>query len=183
LYLYFNNYITCLIQFRFFMIFQAKFFKQISLMISLVLLCSCFSIAQVAICGSGNTASGPGGTICYSVGQPYIINASGSTGHSNGGIQQAFFVYTIGIPEHNSLGFEVSVFPNPATTTATIILKDFKSGSWEYILTRTNGLQVDHQIIEGNQKEISFQDLSAGVYILDVHFNGNPVESFKIVKQ
>jgi hypothetical protein len=69
--------------------------------------------------------------------------------------------------ENNGLS-QISIAPNPATSTLTLNLKDSYLG--EVNIVDLYGRIVQTNIIQGQNAKIDISNLSSGIYILKLHF-------------
>jgi hypothetical protein len=87
----------------------------------------------------------------------------------------------------NRLPFKVSIFPNPANSTAVIKMEGRINGNLSWRLVNMNGSVVmnrNYGVINrtGFNQEINVQKLAKGIYFLTVN-NANKAETYKIVVQ
>ena len=73
---------------------------------------------------AGGDASGSGGSISYSIGQVDYIQATGSGGTANQGVQQPIEIYVLGNDEFSNIELSAVIFPNPTSNYVTLSIND-----------------------------------------------------------
>jgi hypothetical protein len=140
-------------------------------------------LAQEVISTAGNTASGSGGSVSYTVGQVFYTTNSGTSGSVSQGVQQPFEISVITFKE-NAKGISLSylVFPNP--TTDYLILKIEGEIQTQCIasLYDINGKLIENKKVNGNLTNIATSNLVPATYFLKLTNNGMEIKSFKIIK-
>jgi len=141
----------------------------------------CFSsFAQQNTTASGGNASGATGSVSYSVGQVDYINATGTTGNSNQGVQQVYKIEDVtGINELSSL--VTALFPNP---TNGIIDLEIKNTDMEmsYELVDLSGRTIASNQILATQTTIDLSSYAGGEYLLNISSKNQLIKTLKIVK-
>jgi len=162
-------------------------YRQASLAIGLFafLLGSASIQAQTAVSASGGNATGTGGSVAYTIGQVTYTNFEGESGSINLGVQQPNLFLTVGTQELD-ITISASVFPNPASTSASLKLEGESASSIEDDLTLNlydlNGKLVMQQAIKTVITTIPMDQLTNGVYVLQVTRKNIEIKSFKIFK-
>ena len=82
--------------------------------------------AQTSANTAGGDATGPGGSVAYSVGQPFYITYTGANGTVAQGVQQTYQIFSLGINQ-SELNISLAVFPNPTYDNLNIEIKDFNN--------------------------------------------------------
>ncbi len=140
-------------------------------------------LSQSNITASGGDGSGSGGTISYSVGQIDYIEAVGSGGSANLGVQQPYEIFVLGTDEFPNIVVEISTFPNPTTSNITIQLDSQNFEEPNYRLFDLYGRLLDSQSIKQDFTMVSMEHLSTAVYYLHICDKNNSLKSFKIIKK
>jgi hypothetical protein len=140
--------------------------------------------AQTSITASGGNANGGGGTVSYTVGQiVYTTNTSTSSGSVSQGVQQPYEISVIsGIEKAKDISLVCSVYPNPTTDYLTFKALNYDKNNLSFWLYGVNGNLILNKRIEGNETQVSMQNLPSGTYIFKVLDNGMEVKTFKIIK-
>ena len=82
--------------------------------------------AQSSANTAGGDATGAGGSVAYSVGQPFYITYTGANGTVAQGVQQTYQIFSLGINQ-SELNISLAVFPNPTYDNLNIEIKDFNN--------------------------------------------------------
>ena len=143
------------------------------------------SIAQQGIHTTGGNASGPGGSVSYSVGQVFYSSQSSS---SSGGslVQGVQHPYELTVTELKSLHpFQIfcEAFPNPTTRELNLRIRGEhpEDGSWKLIDGK--GVALLSGKISALETLISMAAVPMAVYSLQVSIGKKEIKVFKIVKQ
>jgi hypothetical protein len=136
--------------------------------------------AQEIPVSAGGNASGPGGSVSYSVGQVVYSTIAGLSGSVAQGVQQAYEISVINSDPEISLA--ISVFPNPTTDFVTLKIGNFNSNILAYQLFDLNGNIIQSSKIYGPETSITMNYLLASSYLLRVTQNDKEVIVFKIIK-
>jgi hypothetical protein len=158
---------------------ESKFF----LSLTVCLLGVNTALSQESVNASGGDATGVGGTVSYSVGQVVYTSNTASTGDVTQGVQHAYEVFSLDVPEAVS-NLSLTIFPNPTTSILNLKVGDYNGQKWTYRLYDIQGRQLSSGQIAHEQTEIDVQNLSVDTYFLDVlNTENQQVKSFKIVKK
>lgn len=147
---------------------------------------ACFSLyasqAQQSVHNSGGNATGAGGNVSYSVGQTVYTTATGTTGSTAAGVQQAYEVL-LGAAL-TQINLEFTVFPNPTTSFLNLSFGDYDITGVSYALFDSNGKQIiATTAIQNTETTIDVTQLNTAVYVLQVLKDNKPVKIYKIVKK
>ena len=86
----------------------------------------------------------------------------------------------------NGRAFDISVYPNPVTTTATLNIDMPEAAKTNIILVDANGKEVQHALLNAakglNIYSLNMEKLAAGTYVIRV-INGNESLSLPVVKK
>lgn len=152
-----------------------------------VLLCSIFfalfsASAQQAAVASGGDATGSNGSSSYSIGQVAYINAIGTNGSINQGVQQPFEIFTLGDDEFPEIQLMMSVYPNPTASFVTLTLQNYSLENVRFELFDLNGRLIQSQSITTSDTQIAMEHLASAVYLLNVMEQNKVLKTFKIIK-
>lgn len=150
------------------------------------LLCGAFTLALTPLMAQQNTvatggdASGSNGSVSYSVGQIDYSSPSGTNGSTNEGVQQPFEFYDpdAGIPFES---VNVLLYPNPTNDAVILQMNTFSQGT-KYILSDAKGKIIQNGIVEFEETHLDMQNLSTGVYQLQIQNTTEIISTIKIVK-
>jgi Secretion system C-terminal sorting domain len=157
-----------------------------------LLLCSIFLAglglsgltAQEVIPATGGNASGSGGSVSYSVGQIFYTTNTGTNGTATQGVQQAYEISVItALEEAKNISLGLLVYPNPATDFIRLKIENHEVENLKYQLFDINGSLLQNNKIEGQETNISMQNLSPSTYFLKVTANNIELKTFKIIKK
>ena len=141
---------------------------------------------QSSILSSGGNASGPGGTVSFSIGQVVYTTASGTGGSLQQGVQQAFDISTSTGHEFSGISLLVKVYPNPTTSHVYLKIEDNGESIIQdliYQLTDLNGREIYYEKITASETRLSMENLASSIYFLNVSNENNIIKSFKIIKK
>lgn len=136
---------------------------------------------QNSLSSTGNQATGASGKVSYTVGQPFVLEMTGSNGSSINGMQQPFSIYTLGIDKGISV-VEVTVSPNPVKKILKISLGDNIKGIPEFELYDIQGKLIQKGLINEKTTLLDMEGFTASSFILKIWNKKKLLNSFKIVK-
>ena len=137
--------------------------------------------AQTSNNAAGGDASGAGGSVAYSVGQPFYITNSGANGSVAQGVQQTYQIFSLGINQ-SELNISLAVFPNPTYDNLTIEVKEFNNENLSYELFDIQAKLLASGLITSKQTQISLITLPPSAYFMHISQKNKKIQSFKIIK-
>lgn len=141
------------------------------------------SRAQEMIPAAGGEASGSGGSLSFSAGQPFYSFHAGNDGSLTEGLQQSYVIQLItSIEEAFPPGLLYEVYPNPSAGLLILRIEDPATENLRYQLHNLNGQLLEENKILAVETPISLTDLSRAVYLLKVMEGQEVVRTFKIIK-
>jgi hypothetical protein len=150
--------------------------------ITATFLCLGVAYAQESVNSSGGNASGSGGSVAYSIGQVVYTTNSSSSGSSAQGVQHAYEIFTVGIPEV-VFNFSITAFPNPTVDQITLQLSETIQEPLSYQLFDMQGRMLTQSIISEQHTVIDMKSLAKASYFIHVvNHENKKVQTFKIVK-
>lgn len=139
--------------------------------------------AQESTNTAGGDASGSGGSVSYSLGQPVYQTHTGTTGSVAEGVQQAFEISVVtAVEEAKTINLLVTAYPNPTTDYLTLEVKNFKLSDLTFQLYDMNGKLLQNEKITETQTSISMGQLVPATYFVKVIQDTRDVKTFKIIK-
>ncbi|MGQ7947210.1 T9SS type A sorting domain-containing protein [Flavobacterium sp. WC2509] len=134
---------------------------------------------------SGNDASGSSGTVSYSIGQVFYTYIGASVYNVAQGIQQEENKVNLGTTEDVKPKIDISVYPNPTTDFVNINIEGYVFGDemGTYQLYDFQGRLLKQNTIGENETQVSLNNLSSSIYILQVNINNKFLKTFKIIKK
>jgi hypothetical protein len=88
---------------------------------------------------------------------------------------------TVGLPTQISSNWNVTVWPNPASTHVELTFNSQKMSPQTINIYNQWGIQIKQVVSSGDQTDIDIQDLKAGVYHLEIKA-GQTSKMVKLVK-
>ncbi len=152
-----------------------------------LLLCSIYLVlfsasAQQATVATGGVATGSNGSSSYSIGQVAYLNATGTNGSINQGVQQPFEIFTLGDDEFPEIQLMMSVYPNPTVSFVTLTFQNHSLDKIHFDLFDLNGRLIQSQSITTSETQIAMEHLASAVYLLNVMEENRILKTFKIIK-
>lgn len=142
-----------------------------------------FLLAQQAVLNSGGNALSSSGSVSFSLGQLVVQTAEGISGSVSAGVQQAFEFQTLSLDEFPGLKLQLKLYPNPVKEFIFISFPGNERTGFEvYELYDLSGRRIRSGTISGNETQVSFQDLPATVYLLNIIREKNVLKTFKVIK-
>ncbi len=139
--------------------------------------------AQQGAIAAGGDASGPGGTVSFSIGQACYTSASGSANSLNEGIQQPYEISVTGIDENaEAIILTAIVYPSPATDKFTLKIKTPDLQNLSYGLYDATGRLISQSKIESEETMIEASQLAVAHYFLTVFDTNRIIKTFQIIK-
>ena len=138
--------------------------------------------AQEALPASGNTASGSGGSVSYSVGLPVYSFHTGAGGSVAEGVQQPFEIFVItGIDDARNIALSCSVYPNPTSDFLMLKVDQLELEDLHLQLYDLKGTLLEEKSITGSETSVPMHHLASSMYFLKVLHNQETIKTFKII--
>ena len=128
----------------------------------------------------GGNVSNSSGSVSYTLGQVFFINAESDDGAINQGIQQPFTSEIITGIELKEI--ELQLYPNPTKETAILKIDREYIGLLNYTLFDETGRLIHTDKLNSSENPITLSELANGIYILNVQNSFQTVKSFRIIK-
>lgn len=138
--------------------------------------------AQSNIVASGSDASGTGGSVSYSAGQPDYTSKTGTGGVITEGIQQPFEITVVSGINENRVDLNARVFPNPTSDFVELHINEGISASITYELIDLNGKIIEKNHTNAPVTKVDMTSLSPGTYFLKVYSDYKTIKTFQIIK-
>lgn len=152
-----------------------------SFLIFLLLLQSTFLFSQSTTLSAGGDITESDGSLSYSIGQVFYGTITHSDGMVQQGIQQPYEIYILS-NENQVLAAEINVYPNPATDYLRLNIENYQGQSYQYKLYNAAGSMIEGNVIKNSTTRINFSDLISGTYLLQIIYQQDQVQTFKIIK-
>ena len=141
-------------------------------------------MGQSSPVATGGTASGIGGTVTYSVGQPaekYIDSGNFSIAE---GVQQPYEISIVGITSFDNILLQAIVFPNPTRYSVQVSLINYTipANGLKAMLFDANGKKLKSLVVHDLNTTIDMETLPISTYYLKVYDEKSILKTFKIVK-
>lgn len=141
------------------------------------------TLAQQNIPATGESATGSGGSVSFTVGQLVWNMFPGSNGTILEGVQQPFEISVVTAIENTEyISLVCTAYPNPTRGQLKLIveLEDYKS--FRYHLYDINGKVLQDKPILNENTEIPMDNLFSSLYLLKVFKGKVEIKVFKIIK-
>lgn len=76
----------------------------------------------------------------------------------------------------------IEVYPNPFSELINIKVQDESDSELEYVLFHENGKEIKRSNLEKTQQELSFMDITPGVYFMHIMKNRIIIKIYKLIK-
>ena len=139
------------------------------------------SEAQSSINSAGGDASGPAGSVAFSIGQVATDFESTSAGTMAEGVQHPFDAFMTSIPTMDS-GAVFSLYPNPVAGDLIVTTEHMLNGSYTYRIIDVQGKAGATGILKASSTVIKTADLDEGTYFLDVRSDSGYRLTMKFIK-
>lgn len=139
-------------------------------------------IAQSVLPASVGSASGTGGTACYTVGQMVTITNTGLSGSVTQGVQQPYEVIIISGLDETSINLICATYPNPTKDYLSLKIESQQQNHLIATMYDLNGKALIVKAITELETKFTMTSLNSGVYFLKISDNKKEIKSFKIIK-
>jgi len=147
----------------------------------LLLLISLTAWAQESLVPAAGEISGTEGTISYSIGQVFYIEASSSEGSVSTGVQQSYEMFVLGV-DNPEYAMSLSAYPNPTRDKLTLQMEDYNNEKLSYQLYHMSGRLLKSGEVREFNTSINLSDQNLGIYLLKVISGQQEIQTFKIIK-
>jgi hypothetical protein len=138
--------------------------------------------AQQVISSGGASAVGTGVQLSWTIGEPVIATFTGTSAILTQGFHQSKLTVTA-IDPTLFPGLEVSVYPNPVSTSLRLHISGDRLQNLTYILYNIEGKAVLNKEIVSSPELIQMELFSSGTYLLKVLRDNAPLKTFKVIKE
>lgn len=140
--------------------------------------------AQSAVLSSGGNIQTSAGNVSFSVGQLLVQTVQNSSGSVSFGVQQPFEFHTLSLEDFSGIALKIKTYPNPTSDFVFLFLpSQEQTGNETYELYDLSGRKLRSGTLSGDETSVSFQNLPASIYLLNVNREGNTIKAFKIIKR
>ena len=139
--------------------------------------------AQKAVLTAGSDATGTGGSISYSIGQPIYKSALGPSAYTSEGVQQPYEISTLTGAELTGIDLSMGVYPNPTTDRLALKIDGTDLNGFGYHLSDFTGKSIEAGLVLSAETVISMKGMPSACYFLTVTHNQEFIKTFKIIKQ
>jgi hypothetical protein len=156
--------------------------------ILIVLLFNCLPLsvmlAQEALPASGNNSTGTGGSVSYSIGQPFFTTSSSALGSTAAGVEQPYEISLLsGGKNAENVALMVSTYPNPTAGSLIVKINGLKINKLSYTLYDVNGRIISKQTIRSSETVLQLDPLPPATYVLSIVQGKKDVKTVKIIKK
>ncbi len=146
-----------------------------------LLLAALHTRAQHAAATSGGDATGTGGTVNWTLGQPAYEPTTAPGGSVYCGVQQPYEWLVTATPGHSAP--TVALWPNPAAEGITLQWTSATQGPARYTVHAADGALVGEGRFEGSTAHLALGHLSAGTYTVQVFQSEERTTTLTVIKQ
>jgi hypothetical protein len=137
---------------------------------------------QQVISSAGGSATGTGIQLSWTVGEPVIETFTGSSAILTQGFHQSKLTITAIDPAVYT-DLELSVFPNPVSTSLQLQIKGDLLQKLSYQLYNMEGKTIFSKKVDASPEMINMELYTSGTYLLKIVRDEQfPVKIFKIIK-
>ncbi len=154
--------------------------------------------AQADLTVTGANATGPNGSVSYSIGQIVYTPLTGLNGSIAQGVQQPYEI-SVATPlfgkslvedeseeapleEMIQIDLILSVYPNPTSNVLNLKVENYDLRNVSCLLYDMNSKLLDEKKVTDNLTGIDMNNFSTGNYFLKVIDNNLELKTFKIIK-
>ncbi len=136
-----------------------------------------------SINGGGGDATGAGGTVSYSAGQAFYMDATGSSGSISPGVQQPYEISVVtAIEDTEDISLAIEAFPNPTNSFLLLRISGNRTEPLSYQLYDLFGKLLLSERIVDLATPIDMSGLAKATYLLRVISANREFKTFKIIK-
>ena len=141
--------------------------------------------AQETVTAAGGEATGTGGSVSYTIGQPFYKTYNGTNGNSVAeGVQQPYEISVITeTPEAADINLSVSAYPNPANKYIVVETKNFGTTDLNISVYDVSGKILQTAKVSGDKTRIEMTNRTSGTYFIRISNNGKEIKVFKVIKK
>ncbi len=141
--------------------------------------------AQETVTAAGGEATGTGGSVSYTIGQPFYKIHNGTNGNSAAeGVQQPYEISIVTeTPETADINLSVSAYPNPVSDYIVVETKDFGTTGLNISVYDVTGKILQTAKVSGNKTRIEMTNRTSGTYFIRISNNGKEIKVFKVIKK
>lgn len=143
------------------------------------------SSAQQTLNVSGGDYTNTNGSVSFTIGQIDYKTHYSTGGTISEGVQQAYEIFEVSIPDYEGVAMECSVYPNPTEDLLQLKIINYEwkeTSDYKWSVLDMSGKLIQQHKIVSDHTEISMKNLSKGVYFLNVSKDNTLVKAFKIIK-
>lgn len=152
-----------------------------TLLPAVLLCCVLPAYAQQSATTSGGDATGTGGTVSWTLGQPAYEPTTTSTGSVYRGVQQPYEWLVTAAPGHTAP--TVALWPNPTADGITLQWSDAAHGPARYTIHAANGALVAEGRFADHTANLTLGHLSTGTYTVQVYQAEQHTTTLTVIKQ
>lgn len=148
----------------------------------IILISACLTFAQEVVSTAGESKTNSGHEVSWTIGEPVINTLSTGNVILTQGFHQTKLTITA-INEIADLKNQISVFPNPTHQFAVITFYEIPEKN-TYKIYDLSGKIIESKKIKSTETKIDLTQFAQGTYLLTIiRTNGDPIQTFKIIKQ
>jgi hypothetical protein len=149
--------------------------KKVNAIFIMVIVFGMNVMAQTATVAANGNATGPGGSMSYSILQVDYFKAAGLSNP----IQSAFEISTVTGIEVSNINLDIKVYPNPVTDYVILTMDNTKGMQYK-VFDVIGNLLYNKQVTE-NITNINMH-VPSGIYFISISNGNTDIKTFKVVK-
>ena len=139
--------------------------------------------AQQTSQSAWNNATGPGGSLSFSVGQVLYTTNTGTTGSMAQGVQQPYEISTLGTDNFLEMTLKFSAYPNPTLDMLILDIKNYDVTNLSFQMIDLSGIIIQTNKITQDQTNIDLSNRVTSIYFVTIIENNKTLKTFKIIKK
>ena len=140
-----------------------------------------YGLGQTSVNTTGGTVSNNSGSVSYSIGQVIYQSISNTSGSVTQGVQQAYIVSTLNSDE-KTFNFSLYAYPNPTTDHLILRVGNFNQEKLLYKVIDVAGKLISEGMITQTETNLDMKTLPSASYFVEVSYEYQKVQKFKIIK-
>jgi hypothetical protein len=139
------------------------------------------SSAQSAVVPLGGDATGPGGSVSFTLGQLADEHPASAAGNVQEGVQQPYVDGSTLITERRGI-IDVNVSPTVTADQVTVQLPNMMGHRWSVTVFDVHGCVVVQRSLKDTRTDLSLAHLASGVYQMLIQEDVRAVRTFTIIR-
>ena len=143
----------------------------------------CTANAQQLVNAAGSSSSNENGAISQSIGTSFYQSSSSESGQLTEGVLHLYQIIELPTSNKKSIALDLKAYPNPVSQELQLSYQSEKAESLVFKVSDINGRLLKTHESNTKHSTISFDQISDGVYFVQVFSGTEILKSFKIIKK